>query len=376
MSLIHNSKNKGPQTHVLIIGIGAYPYLPDGTKYTPRADGLFKDIGQLTSPPISAAAFYRTVLANHANDTWVAPLGTVDILVSESAVHLDGYVGKAPTLSNIKTAYDAWKRRCDKDPGNVAIFYFCGHGIEKDQQFLLAENFMQKLTRPADGAFNIDKTIRAFRSCKAGTKLFLVDACRVTTPELLVNDIEPAGLDTLAYLGTDITDTLIQKAAAPNTTALGREGQVSYYTKALINALKGAVAETDSDGKWHVNTGNLQKEINMLMGLESPIQGYDQRCISTGGRGKNIIRLTGAPEVPILVECVPYEAMPHAALSCHDGDSNELIRERAPEDSKWQLQMQAGHYRFFAQFSGQPFNNKVQHIWAKPPQSFCKLTCK
>ena len=74
------SDHARPATHALIIGIGCYRHLVDGTD---TRDALPQQVGtlkQLTGAPRSALAF--TELAIAAAGSWRAPLGSVELLLT------------------------------------------------------------------------------------------------------------------------------------------------------------------------------------------------------------------------------------------------------------------------------------------------------
>jgi hypothetical protein len=161
MALVYEKLGDGPRTHVLGIGVGGYRHLDGGP--SPMGDPLLHGgVTQLSSPPLSALALRDRLVATNP-DAWRAPLGSVDLLVSPHPEHPwpDGAGVKLeePTMSNIKIAFDAWKKRCDSDSGNVAILYFCGHGLEKDEQYVLASDFGANENRMWENAIAVDSTI-------------------------------------------------------------------------------------------------------------------------------------------------------------------------------------------------------------------------
>lgn len=76
ISLVANQ----PQTHAIIIGVGDYPHLRNGSAFRERPATSTMGLGQLTSSPISAKAFSDWMVNNFNNPN--APLGTVELLLS------------------------------------------------------------------------------------------------------------------------------------------------------------------------------------------------------------------------------------------------------------------------------------------------------
>lgn len=146
MPILLNQTAQTPQTHVLIIGVGGYPHLKDGNQYNPQtASGRYKGLGQLSCPAHSVRALYDAVIDLAADDRWVLPLGSVEVLASDfggTDVQIGGEVCTRPTQAAIATAFGEWWDRCAVHPQNCAIFYFCGHGLKRAEQFLLAEDFL------------------------------------------------------------------------------------------------------------------------------------------------------------------------------------------------------------------------------------------
>ena len=149
------------------------------------------------------------------------------------------------------------------------FFFFCGHGLEKSEHFLLAEDFGD----PANfwfNAFNFDATRLAFRSCVARTQLFFVDACRQVTSEMLLLNLDGIPpLEPPAYLSPDCDYNLTIKATAVNEKAYSKKNQPSFFTQALINGMEGQAARNSND-EWTVSTGALSSGITSLIRLVDP----------------------------------------------------------------------------------------------------------
>ncbi len=376
MALLFNQTQQVPQTHILIIGVGGYPYLNAGTKAVAQTFDGAQLLGQLSSPPVSTEAFYNTVMELHQNQCWIKPLGSVDVLVSRAPGGkpvFPGHNPEAATLSNIKKSYREWKKRCDSTPENVAIFFFCGHGLDKGEHYLLAENFGEEPANPWEGSFAFDMTRRSFFSCKARTQLFFVDACRQVTSDMLKTDLPANPIDPPSLMAKDCAFNLTQKAAASNESAYGKKDEVSFYTKALIGALKGNAVNNDFDD-WRISTGTLSARMNAFLQLESPGQGYPQRCISTTSDITDIIRFAEPPIVPLKLSCHPEDALAFAELSCLDPNTN-LGETRLPGITPWEIKLKAGIYKLQARFNGGQYKSNSVFKPVMPPSLEQKLNC-
>ena len=82
MALFFDQIQQEPQTHVLIIGVGNYPFLSGGANELQQEFDGAQLLAQLSSPPISAEAFYQTAIELHESNSWIKPLGSVEVLIS------------------------------------------------------------------------------------------------------------------------------------------------------------------------------------------------------------------------------------------------------------------------------------------------------
>lgn len=377
MALYFKNPQTGPKTHILLIGIGGYNFLSNGADELEQQFDGAKLMGQLSSPPASIKAFYDSVLKLHEGGSWITPLGSIDVLVSSPPGAAPAFAGMAeemPTIGNIKRAYWRWRALCDSDPDNVALFFFCGHGLEKGEHYLLAQDFGEMPGSPWDGSFAFDMTRRAFSTCRARTQIFMVDSCRQVTSDMLssslpLNPIEPPSL-----LARDCQFSLVQKAAAANEKAYGPKGEASYYTKALIKALEGNAADNDSGTSWMVSTGTLASKMNLFLKAEADTEGYAQRCISTTSDVTALIRLNAPPEVPLSITCDPEQALGLASLSCKELHTN-IGPTRLPEPMPWDIKVRAGVYKVEASFLEGTYKNIIKYKPVSPPWAKEQLNC-
>lgn len=379
MALVFNEIKSEAQTHVLIIAVGGYPYLSGGARTIPQTLNGLNQLGQLTSPPVSAEAFYEKVMQLHQTGSWSKPLGSVELLLSDAPGGrpvLPGLPHDPATLANIKTAYRSWKNRCDTRADNVAIFFFCGHGLQKDDHYLLPEDFGSDPADPWSSCFAFDMTRRAFHNCKADTQCFFVDSCRQVTAEMLTFALSISPLESPSMFTSDCQYNLTLKAAAPNEAAYGKKNEASFFTQALLNAMTGYGARPHN-GIWAVQMGMIAANINAYMGYIKPSEVYKQRCVSYSSDSTAIIQFAAPPEVKLLVSCDPAAALAHAELS-YFNTKTKRTEKRAPAPDPWELDLPAGIYRLNATFQDAPYLNSEDHISVEPPPPLPvngKLTC-
>jgi len=372
MSLVFNNNQNSPQTHVFIVGVGKYDYLKDGINAIKQQFGFLNQLGQLSSPGKSAAAFYSAVMEFHEKNCWLAPLGSIELLMDEDSAPSACDV---PTRDNFEQAYWEWRDRCELNTDNIAIFYFSGHGFTKiDKQYLALGDFGENPRNPWKGCVSITDTRTAFHGCKASKQVFLIDACRNVPPETLLNNFDCGSVDTISHMQTTCKHDLTLYAAAPNESAFGRMGEVSYFTTAMLNGLTGLAASNDAevDGdRWLVNTGNLSTGINKWMAKLTNTEVGKSRCDSRINSPFDMLALAEPPLVDLLVDCDPAPALAHAELEC----SNEYDRHtRDPKQEPWAVVVKAGLYRISASFPGEQYKPAFLIRSVRPPNSSFKLT--
>jgi len=379
MSLVFNSEGgTHPQTHVLIIGVGGYPFIKDGKDHKEQHFESARDLGQLTSPPVSAEAFYNTVIKLHNEDAWIKPLGSVEVLLSvPESIDKELFNGQeieTATIRNIKKKFREWKRRCDSHVDNVTIFYFCGHGVEKEEHILLAEDFGEEPSNPWEGSFAFDQTRRSFYSCKASTQLFFIDACRNITVDMLTTEAQLYPIDTVGLTLTDCPFNLTQKSAAANQSAYGPAQGVSYYSQALIKALEGGALTNEND-EWTISTGRLAAIVGDFLDAIVTDDGTRQRCNNVSGHSTDIIRFAEPPHIDLTICCTPSEAHEIALLSYEHIDTRQG-QSRAADKAPWKVSIKPGIYNVKADFPAGTYHTSGGARAFMPPFASSTLKCK
>jgi hypothetical protein len=329
VALIFEAKDADPAQaalHVLIIGVGGYTHLRGGDGPLLPTHREFGAPGQLTSPPRSAQAWADAVVG--ARDEWMAPLGTVELLVSMPPKSAGDY--EPATRDAIQSAFARWWDRCDKNKDNIALFVFCGHGVQAENQVLLAADFGHDRHNPWMKAFDFDRTRLAFMANRARTQLFVVDACRQVTL---------AGLETPAPHAPPLREPrkrdplrcefdFTARAASRQQSAHGEPNEPSYFTTALLLGLAGGAASRVRR-EWFVSTADLAGRLDDLMTLvDAPVDQQPQITISRPAR----LRRTPLPLAHLRVDCEPNKATSQAELSWHrDGLPSKFRRSRSAE---------------------------------------------
>lgn len=367
MALIFNLAHAEPSIHAFIIGIGAYPYLVGGANPKNQIlDGVSK-IDQLISPPLSSMGFYNTLIDLNQSGNLSFPLGSVEFFASEipgSNLIPAELQSDEPNRLNIANAFDAWVNRCESNSKNLAVFYFCGHGIQDGDHYLLTSDFGQRPNYPFEGSFNFDQTMMALNQLKIDHQIFFVDACRYILPGMLK---APHTVQPLLFpnrLKKDSEFCAVYKGAAANNGAFAIPNQVSFFTKAIINGLNGAASKL-TNGRWVVSTSNLADNLESLMNIEKDIDGDMLRSDKYYSKSFPLTTWNDPTNRTVILTCDPDHALPVANLHCIDVDG-VINHTRGPENEKWKFETPAGFYRINATFPG-GYNTMNRNINVEKP---------
>ena len=265
------------QTHALVIGVGTYPYLPGGSGH--RRDSRVPTWGmkQLKSPVVSARAFADWLCLGYQNSS--APLGSVNLLLSPAnpfaATGRTPLPVDPPEMAKVQAAYDAWYARCDARPGNIALFYFCGHGVAQGfNSLLLCADYGADPVRPfTTGLIDLQGTFVGTATCRAKTLCFFIDACRTG------QDVNAKGVALRDYLKEPFGDRdyRLIRSAAYDQSAYGQSNLVSVFTDVLLDCLRdglGVNRRREDDACWVITTESLQENLVRLLGAPvGPAQG-------------------------------------------------------------------------------------------------------
>ena len=351
MALIINNASADPSIHAFIVGIGAYPNLNEGI--TPKnqiLEGISK-LNQLISPPLSSVAFYNMLIELDMSGNLMFPLGSIEFFASEipgsNSIPIE-LQSDEPNRLNIATAFDSWLDRCKSNSKNLAIFYFCGHGIQDGDHYLLTSDFGQRPNYPFEGSFNFDKTMMALNQLKIDHQLFFVDACRYILPGMLQAPPSIQPLLSPNRLKRDSEFCAVYKGAAANNGAFAVPNQVSFFTKAIINGLSGAVSKL-TNGQWIVSTSDLAEELQSLMNIEKDTEGDVLRSDKYCSKSFALTKWNQPTNRTVILTCDPDAALPAASLHCMDVDGI-ISHTRKPGNDKWKFETPAGFYRINATF--------------------------
>lgn len=351
---------QGPYLHAMIVGVGEYPYWNDG-------------IHSLTSPVKSASAFAKWLLQGYHHR--FATLGSVEILISGARLtpaEDRGFAVFEPTMANIRAAFQRWRARCHESVENIAVFYFCGHGFEREVRILLAQDFLEDQSLPSANAIDFDTTYRSLVACRASTQFYFIDACR-----------EPPGTGMFPYRtpGTPLWESppgAFFPRAAPiylssprGRPAFGEPDEVSYFTTALLSCLGGFGAGYRDGNHWIVTAESLATAMHLrLADMVLP----DGRRGACSVEGERVLPAEFHYQVPpasvrLRIRGVPARSFARTALYVsHSGSKHS---ERAPAPEPWNLDVLEGKFQVAYAFAGQ--REAPESGTAHPPLSIHTL---
>jgi hypothetical protein len=340
-----------PAVHVLVIAVGNYPYLDQGSSKR----GLIPNggLGQLKSPITSAEVMCRWLQS--AFRPKKLPLGSIEVLCSAGGKFQDDQgqevAVSAPTMKNARKAIDSWAARGDEHEDNFLIHYFCGHGVSTGiVHSLLLEDFGHDKNDPFNtGAIDADGFMDGLRTKAARSQLFLFDACRTVEHSAFPNFGAQRGAAIVsappnARLG--IVEQACLWATSLGAMAYGKPGQESVFMGALLHAMQGGGAMQDAnDGRWVIQPDVLKRAIDHIIQRipHFAASGSQYSALERMVRGFPVHALAGVPSVPVKVQCNPASRNSVTAFECSSGDK----RPMGPPEP-WHLDLPLNPYTFAA----------------------------
>jgi hypothetical protein len=390
MSLVYPATDpctSDPTTHVLIIGVGEYLHLPKGPRFASAPAKHTLGLKQLSSPRISAEKLANWMIRalTHTHTNPKAPLGTVELLLSPSKyTDLQGNVTHVDvaTFDATKAAFARWLERCDRNPDNVALFYFCGHGLEWDKMYLFPADYGASRGTPWENLIDFNTSRFGFLGdCAATTLCCFIDACREVTPEFVRQlKISSRPLWDMPSLPAGDRDAPIFKAARWGEKAHGPQNGVSYFTDALIQCLERFGAGYPPNGTtWKVSTNSLGLALKQLM-RRTLIPNVGYGACDVGGESNTpaptiLHDLPGVAHALGEITYDPDAALADADLSYCATGTGGLPKVRSPRAANaWQIEVPAGTYDISVTFDNGRYRADQRPAQViSPPFTTCTL---
>lgn len=373
MTIIDEIEIDEPATHVIVIGVGDYPHLLNGS-----GDQLVEEecekMGQLTSPPHSARKFANWLIKDSANQL-VKPLSSVELLISDANNNMYTHPKTKKSIKidrankeNTTNAIFEWVNRAKRHQGgheqsDLVIFYFCGHGLNTGGQWvLLLDDYGKNHRAKFSGAFDFNLFYHGMDQCDARLQLFFVDACRTFSDELLnlSSGVDPI-IEGKKEFKFPRRYAPVYSASLPGSAAWGRKNKPAYFTEALIQSLRGA-GSVKSKGKWIVYADTLNRGISYNLRRKSKRNQVTQ--VDKLIDGLQLIKIQGQPIIPVAIGCEPKEANAKATLTLSNNSGYKNSCSKIT--TAWDVEIPAGDYEFRATFEEIYRENHInQSVW--PP---------
>lgn len=378
MTVLLDDQQATPGTHVLVVGVGRYPFLKDGSAPEAERLAVHMNLGQLSSPRHSVEELTRWFVDGQRGfNNPERPLRSLQVLCSSSAaLRLPDLGGQmrdiAPaSRANVHRAILDFMARGSRNEENLLIFYFCGHGLafSEVQNALLLEDFGRNGADPLADAIAFDELRQGLmRQCSARYQVSFIDACR-TLPTREFTELygdESAGQ---AVVAGGISRKLRDKVApvffatglaAP---AYGVPAQASLFTQGLLSCFRG-VGSRDEDDQWRVTVPAIAEGINKS--VQSLVFERQPQFCQPRDTGQSLVlhHLRGLPEVIVKV-CTRDEQLLAQTILVHTNEGNVSVR-REPLNVPWWVPLPSGKYRFEALSPGETLlGRREKHV--SPP---------
>ena len=320
-SLVHQAPIQGNAVHALVIGVGDYPHLAGGSS-NDRFEG-HENMGQLGGAPISARRFADWLIGPDGYHDPDRPLASVRLLLSGGdgryANPATGEEHAVPpaTLAEVTTAIDEWSTALNVNEGDLAIFFFSGHGVMVGmEQILLLSDFGDLKARKVRGAAIRFNPFRLGMShFAAREQCYFLDACRSYT-EAFASALGAAGesfLDPAPKFYSRFAAQPVFNATVAGEYAFGRDDEPSLFTGALLQALKGGGTDNrKSPEQWQILPSQLNDAIEFIVRRRAKREGLGRLQIPSAQElvPLSLGRIVGPPLVPVGLGCNPEEATP------------------------------------------------------------------
>ena len=362
MTVLRDDGKADPGTHVLLIGVGSYPFLEGGTPGQTFVHSM--GMGQLSSPPVSVRvlADWFTNPRNGFNNP-DRPLRSLAVLCSDVAPFLlEDSTGAEVAVERarmpaVTQAVLAWMGRAGRNTENLAVFFFCGHGVAfgEAETALLLEDFGGNTTDPMDEAIAFEQMrMGVMRQCDATYQCHLIDACRTPVTRAFGD-----AFDTRKSIGKAIASSGISRAlrdkVAPaflatdiGASAYGLTGQASLFTQALLGAMRGPACR-EKDDYWEIQAPALAEGINKYIATLN-YQTQLQYCQPiANGRELALHRLRAEPEVVVKVFTRDPANLKKSVLVCLR--EPDFRMEKTKLSAPWSIALTRGKYRFEARLA-------------------------
>ena len=274
------------------------------------------------------------------------PLGTCRLLLAPSEAEKPR-LGLAPehkpleaTRANFATSAAEWRDDASSRPGNVAFFYFAGHGVQRTHgdHVLLFPGFGKPGNATPilwEGVALDDIMVgmgpSSDRPDVARTQFYFVDACRDRVDpfdQQEWNSVPP--LWKIPKLNPDMRDAVLFRTTAYGSPAYSIPNDKTVFAQALLDCLGGLAGVDDGgvydnatgDPLWCVTANSLNNALNDRIPAISDAHGLPHQQVEPSGRMSNLVitLLDKVPSFPVTLRAIPSGADKVAKMAVCDDD--------------------------------------------------------
>ena len=380
MSLIYTDNRPADVAgvHAVVIGVGHYKHLPGGADEN-TSIGMV-NMEQLSSPPHSARH-----VADWLFETWVddahLPLRSVRMLMSEEgglAEYAHPLVPRRKVddavMDNIEGTLRDWSADGARNADNMMVFYFCGHGVATavDHPLMASDSgkYEDNLFRHA---LNFSEFRAGMQHHAAQKQLFLVDACRVGSPDLVRNTSRGLSvIDRRNEIPDQFPRQPTLKSTLQGAEAFGLGDNPSPFAQALPKVFTGGAWRRVAGG-WEVCASELANAIDARMReVLIPLGFPEPPEVEAISLTMTLKKVEGIPMVPVEVSCSDPNVTARATFRCSVG--NTVIDSRdVPEQTNWFIELPRDMYDFVGDFDGANPANLTVNEYVTPPYFPCQF---
>jgi hypothetical protein len=286
IALLYDHRDQPRGIHALIVGVGGYSRLAQArSPHQPVEPPLF-NLKQLQSACPSAIRLAKLLESLHSQKG--LRLGSCRLLATpirggRGAGFCEEHKVPRARLDLLIEAAQGWREDATNDPDGLLLFYFAGHGLQRDlrvtrgieestrrtEQLALLEDFGIPSEPNLHHTFSTEDLVGAcFRTPTdklTKQQIFIFDCCR-NQPASIVKLVK-SGPSVLLDEPDRVTEQddrslMLIHSTLPGYEAYGRTDHGSFLVGALIQALKGGAARERigslaSDGRWVVQSSTL-----------------------------------------------------------------------------------------------------------------------
>jgi hypothetical protein len=379
----------GPGLHALIIGVSDYQFLPGSNEFPPAGSITFG----LTKVNIPATGAFR--VARWLKECYWHPttkLKSIRLLLSpskEELVQLEfpelaeaSATQPRANTAEVWQALQDWQKDCAGNPGDIAVLYVAGHGIQwgsKDDAYVLLEDF-SKDQLFLNQAIDVGRVLKGMSGDQMPqAQFYFVDACRIQPDEH--SKFEDAGTPLRLrsqFNGEDLRSAPIYYAACPQTAAKGHRGRGTYFAEALIDCLDLYARQGPNKNSglpitrnyWHVSVNSLLATLQDRISEVARPDGVKQD-VMIGGlvRPSVFCASESPPDVTVVVHVDPESAAQVAFAELWSSNRSSQIKQRSPCWSRpLKLEKVPVGIYLLELSASPPYKGRTIAVDAQPPQ--------